>query len=160
MGNILLVRQQEELYPPETLCSGDSLAYESMAKPPTNQEHRAVKAVRGNIESLMNEQGMSYRDVTKAARASKSAGRNINNLVLGTNYPRIDSVAAAADSLQMELWQLCVPKISEMDRIERKQLKDLVETFVMGGSAAREFLVSALKLMKPPPPGAQDTDRV
>lgn len=151
MGKILLEMQQVELYPSETLYPEASLACGSMAKPAANQEHRGVTALRANIKALLDEHGMSYRDLSKAAHGSDSLGRTINNLVNGENHARVDLVAIASDGLKAELWQLFVPSLSELDGVERAQLRDLVDAFASGHPSQRQFLIAALTMVKDVP---------
>lgn len=95
----------------------------------------------------MDEEGLSYRTLAASAREPVGVGRNINNFLIKDDAsPTVGTVAAAATGLKIELWQLFVPKLSELDRIERKQLGELVDTYVQGGQAARNALMSVLEI--------------
>jgi hypothetical protein len=146
MGNILLELQQVEIYSAATLYPNASVGCIAMAKPQSNQQHKAIQALRKTIEDLMEEKGLSYRTLAARAHAPPTVGRTINSLVKGANSTRVDLVTAAADGLGVEMWQLFVPDIAKLDGVERKQLKELVQTFVKGGPAAREALMSVLKI--------------
>lgn len=147
MGNILLCRQRVELYPPETHYPGEPLAFSGMAVMPNNQEHGAIRALRDNTKALKAASQLSYRDIAKAAGMDEVVGRTINGLVKGASKTRVDRVAAAADGLGVEMWQLFVPHVSHLEAAQREQLRQLVETFVEGGNGARDMLASVLKVL-------------
>jgi hypothetical protein len=147
MGNILRNSQRVEIYPLETHYPADSIICGSMAKISGNQEHTAIKTLRDNVAALKRDTGLSFRKIAKEGGFDEVVGRTINGLVKGTSQTRVDKIAAAAEGLKVEMWQLFIPHIAELSSEERAQLQELVDAFVTGGAPARQMLTGALKVM-------------